>query len=625
MLVREEYDPGDVALGYAKTYLHDNFGNITKSSTIPQDSSQPTNTVTTEYDASGRFIVKSTDNLGFSTVNAINYALGVVTSMKDPNNYETQFEYNAFGELQSKKTLLGYEKSNYQWVSGDSDAPSNAVYLKKTETKGLSPVFEYYDILNRVIRTVSVGFNSQKIYVDVIYNTKGQVEKTSEPYFAGQTVYWNRNEYDAVGRISRQVYADNSAYTFQYNGYETTTTDPLGHTTVRKVDAYGNLIECTDAKGGKLSYTYDISNNCTRVVSPRTTITSTFDKAGNKKTQNDPDMGESFYVYNCYGELLSKTLNGKTFNYEYDAISRVKKESSLDGIITYTYDSRWKGSLDKVISSNGTSEEYFYDPHGRLIKKTEVIDGRIFITETSYNAANNLPETTTYPSGLKVKNEYDASGHLIAVKNLGTGYAYWTASRRNARGQLESIAYGNKLTTNVVYNAAKGYITDISTSGIQNWSYTFNAVGNLTDRRNNLRNLNEHFEYDELDRLIKVNHNNVLKQEMRYDAIGNLTYKTGVGSLFIYQNGTNRLISVTGGGYKPKPWDEIIYTAYNKVSYIRSGSDSQSILYGPSQQRKKTVTVVGGVTETKYYCAGLYEEVQKGNETKKINYIFPLK
>lgn len=622
LLVREEYDPNDVSLGYAKTYLHDNFGNITESSTIPQDSSQPKNTVRTEYDSSGRFIVKSTDNMGFSTVNTINYNLGVITSTKDPNNYETNFEYNAFGELLVKKTLLGFDKCTYVWVSNDSDAPTNAIYLKKTESKGLAPVVEYYDILGRVVRTVTVGFNSQKIYADVVYNSKGQVQKTSEPYFTGQAVYWNSNEYDAAGRISRQIYADNSAYTFQYNGYETTTTDPLGHKTIKKIDAYGNLIESTDAKGSKVRYTYDISNNCTQVVSPRTTITSTFDNAGNKKTQIDPDMGTSAYIYNCYGELLSKTINGKVFTYEYDQMGRVKKENSPDGAITYTYDSRWKGSLSKVTSSNGTSEEYFYDSHGRIIKKSEVIDSKTFITETSYNTDNNLPETTIYPSSLKVKNEYDVNGHLIAVKNQNTGYTYWTASKRNARGQLESIAYGNNLTTNVTYNAQKGYITDIATTGIQSWSYTFNTVGNLTDRRNNLRNLNEHFEYDELDRLVKVSHNNVLKQEMRYDAMGNLTYKTGVGSLFIYQNGTNRLVSVTGGGYNPRAWDEITYTAYNKVSYIRSGADSQSILYGPAQQRKKTVTVVDGITETKYYCGGLYEEVQKGSEIKKINYIF---
>lgn len=158
--------------------------------------------------------------------------------------------------------------------------------------------------------------------------------------------------------------------------------------------------------------------------------------------------------------------------------------------------------------------------------------------------------------------------------------------------------------------------------GIQSWSYAYNTVGNLTDRRNNLRLLTEHFDYDELHRLTKVSHNGVLKQEMRYDAARNLTYKTGVGSLFVYQNGTNRLVSVAGGSYTPKDWDEISYTANNKVSYIRSGNDSQSIIYGPSQGRKKTVTVIDGITETKYYCGGLYEEVIKGSEVKKINYIF---
>lgn len=118
--------------------------------------------------------------------------------------------------------------------------------------------------------------------------------------------------------------------------------------------------------------------------------------------------------------------------------------------------------------------------------------------------------------------------------------------------QLEAIKYGNNLVTNVTYNAQKGYITEITTGGIQSWSYAYNTVGNLTDRRNNLRLLTEHFDYDELHRLTKVSHNGVLKQEMRYDAAGNLTYKTGVGSLFVYQNGTNRLVSVAGGSYTPK-------------------------------------------------------------------------
>lgn len=76
----------------------------------------------------------------------------------------------------------------------------------------------------------------------------------------------------------------------------------------------------------------------------------------------------------------------------------------------------------------------------------ETIDGKVLTTITTYNASNNLPESTTYPSGLKVKNEYDDAGRLVSVKNFTTGYTYWTASKRNARGH--SIVIG-KTTENI--------------------------------------------------------------------------------------------------------------------------------------------------------------------------------
>lgn len=630
LLTKEEFEPEDIKIGYTKTYTHDLYGNITESKTVPKDTGQRSHIVKTEYDSSGRFIVRSTDNMNMSTLNTINYDLGVVLSIKDPNNYETQFEYNKFGDLLVAKTGISYEQSAYRWVKGHVDAPTNAVFFKYIETKGIAPVLEFYDILGRTLRTVTTGFSSQKIYVDNTYNTKGQIDKTSEPYFAGQRVYWNRNEYDSAGRISKQacMYFDllipyeSSVYTFQYNGFETITTDPLGCRTIKKVDIHGNLVESTDAKAGKVNYAYDISGNCIKVVSPRTTAVTTYDKVGNKTRQEDPDLGVTTYTYNAYGELLSKTVNQKATSFQYDPIGRIKKVINPDGEINYYHDSRWKGAVDKITSSNGTSEEYFYDSHGRINKTIEIVDGKNLSTETTYSSINNLQETITYPSGLKVKNEYNSDGYLIAVKNFHTNYTYWTANRKNARGQLESITYGNNLSTQITYNAQKGYITNISTGSIQNWTYAFNTIGNLTDRKNNLRNLAEHFDYDELNRLTRASHNGVLKQEMMYDSAGNLTFKTGIGSQFTYQNGTNRLVSVTGAGYNPKEWDEIRYTVYDKVSYLRSGSNSQSIVYGPLQQRKKTVTIVNGVTETKYYSGSLYEEIIKNGETKQINYIF---
>lgn len=623
LLNKEIFEPNDSMIGYTKTYTHDVFGNITESKTIPNNSAQDIHITKTQYDASGRFIINSTDNMNFVTSNTIDFDLGVVTSSVDPNNYITRYEYNKFGEQQITKTDIDYSQTVYRWANGHADSPANAVFFKYMERKGLAPVLEFYDCLGRVLRTVMIGFGSQKIYTDVVYNAKGQLEKTSEPYFAGGTVYWNQNEYDNAGRITKQKYADNSAYTFQYDGFTTTTTDQLRNKTIKTVNANGSLVESIDAKMGKVRYEYDVSGNCTKVIGPRTTIVSRYDKAGNKTRQEDPDLGIMTYVYNAYGEMVSRTASQKTIAYEYDGNGRVKKETSPDGTITYTYDTKWVGAVSKISSTNGTSEEYFYDQHGRLIKSTEVISGRVFTTSITYNSNRNLQETTTYPSNLKVKNEYDSHGHLVAVKNTQTGFAYWTANQKNARGQLESITYGNGLTTRITYNPQKGYISHILTeNNIQNSSYAFNPIGNLVYRRNNIRGLTEYLNYDELSRLIAVSYNGVLKQEMQYDAAGNLTFKTGVGSQFVYQDNTNRLMSVTGEGYSPREWEEIRYTAHNKVSYIKSGNNSQAIVYGPSQQRKQTVTIINGTTETKYYSGSLYEEVIKNGETKQINYIF---
>lgn len=622
LLKSESFEPGDNKLGYTKTYIHDDYGNIKESKITPNNSTQTPKTTKTVYDTRGRFVKASYDYMNYYTSYIVDNDLGVITSATDPNNYTTSYQYNKFGNLILTQTPMGYKQEVYRWANGHSDAPGTAVYFKYSEVKGMAPILEFFDRLDRKVRSVTIGFDSRKIYVDAIYNDKGQLVKNSEPYLAGQSIYWNINHYDPVGRLSKQVYADNTEYNFQYNGFRTTTTDPLGQTTTKTYDVYGNLIESIDAASGRVNYEYDVSQNCKRIISPRTTIINTYNKVGKLTKQQDPDIGTTSLDYNAYGEVISKTINGKVINYTYDAKGRIKEENSADGKIVYHYDTRWKGEVDKITKGSSISEEYFYDVHGRMIKKQEITDGKSFITETSYNSNNNLIETILYPSGLKIKNEYDGNGYLKYVKNNNTNHAYWTANKRNARGQLESIKYGNNLTTNINYHPQKGYITNIITGNIQNWSYQFNSVGNLTSRRDNLKSLLEEFEYDALNRLTKVNHNGRLQQEIRYDAAGNITYKTDIGTEFEYKSGSNRLLSIKGGSYMPKEWDVVNYNVHNKVSYIKSGNNSQTIVYGVRHKRKKTVTVINGITETKYYSGNLYEEVIKNGETKQINYIF---
>jgi len=222
-----------------------------------------------------------------------------------------------------------------------------------------------------------------------------------------------------------------------------------------------------------------------------------------------------------------------------------------------------------------------------------------------------------------VKHEYTATGYLSKVFDAQqTSKTYWQANIANARGQIESFTLGNGLTTTIGHNPQKGYITGMLTPGIQNFTYTFNTVGNLTDRKDNAKSLTEHFDYDGLNRLWKVSHNGILQQEIGYDAAGNITTKTGVGSSFAYYPGTNRLKSVSGNGYTPANWDQISYSSFNKIISVSQGGNSLTLTYGVSKERKKSVTVKNGVTETRYYVGSLFEEVYIGNEIRQINHIF---
>ena len=288
--------------------------------------------------------------------------------------------------------------------------------------------------------------------------------------------------------------------------------------------------------------------------------------------------------------------------------------------VTNTYDTKWKGALSQSVANNNISQVYVFDAYGRIKETTENIQGEAYVTQTSYNAANKV-DVITYPKGFKVKHEYTTTGYLSKVLDAQSGKVYWQANTVNARGQLENFTLGNSLSTTVSHNPKKGYITGMVTPGIRNFSYSFNTVGNLTDRIDNQKSRTEHFDYDGLNRLWKVSRNGVLQQETGYDAAGNITSKTGVGS-YAYYSGTNRLKSVSGSGYSPANWDEIRYSSFNKITSVRQGVNTLALTYGVNKDRKKSVTVRNGVTETKYYVGSLYEEVHTGNEIRQINHIF---
>ena len=617
LLTAETFAPDNSKLGYRKAYVHDGFGNITKSTISPLDKTTERATQST-YDSRGRFLVSSTNSLGFTETSTVDNVTGLVISSKDGNGITTNYTYDKFGSLVEASTPVSKSLSTTGWSAGMVDAPSNALYFTWSQVTGSPYSIEFYDCLGRLLRKVMQSIGGRKVYVDQVYNAKGQVVKTSEPYYPGGQQYWNTNEYDAAGRTITQTAADGSSYKFQYAGLKTVTTDPLGHTETKVSNLNGLLVSSMDNDGTTVVYKYDACGQCIETKGPRTTIRCTYDMAGNRTSLNDPDVGNSQDTYNAFGELVSHHDGHGDTSYKYDAGGRVIQETKPDVTVTTSYDKGWKGAVDQVVSkgSINSSYSYTYDKYGRTIAKHTLIDNKGYDISYAYNSANQV-ETIKYPNGLNVRNGYDGSGIQTSVSNADSQKTYWKLLSLDARGQVEKEEYGNGLVTTTQHEPKKGTISSISTPGIQNWAYTFDAVGNLTSRRDISRNLVEAFSYDGLNRLTTVRKNGQITQSISYDAAGNITTKSDVGT-YSYVNSSNKLSSISNCKRTIATWDAISYNSFDKVTQVVSGGKTMTLSYGPDFSR--VMSDMDGVRT--YYVDKLFEQKINNTKTSNINYVF---
>ena len=621
LLTAEVSEPEDATFGYRKTYVHDVFGNITSSTTTPLDVNCTARTDSTVYDSKGRFIVQQINSLGQTITNNIDEYDGLLNWTEDANGLHTSYGYDPFGRNVAVNTSISCSTTATGWSLGHPDAPSAALYYTLTETTGQPSSLIFYDCLGRAVRAVTENAFGQKIYSDVFYNAAGQIIKTSEPYFQGDMPLWNISTYDQAGRLSSQIDPEDNASYYHYNGFVTTVTNPLYHQTSRETDSHGNLVKSTDQDGNSVEYEYDVEGHCVKVSGPRTTITMEYDLRGNRTLLDDPDLGVVTSVYNAYGELISQTDSKGTTTYQYDKLGRLVSEIRPDVTYTTVYDTRFVGAVTSVSASNSSSTQYYYDENGRVIRQSYGYGNSSLSVSTSYDSHNRLSKTT-YPNGFAVDYDYSANHHLTAVKDHSNQSVIWQLTQQDARGNATQEAFGNGLVTTNTYDAATGRLSAISTPGIQNWTYTYDVLGNLTQRKDVSRNLTEEFSYDALDRLIEIRKNGQVVQQSVYDAAGNVLSRTGVGHEFTYAEGTNRLKGFYADQPYVKPWEDIQYTSFHKVSRISSGNEVLELTYGPEKSRGKAVRKSNGtVTETKYYVGGIYEQSYSNGTTTYTCYI----
>ena len=319
--------------------------------------------------------------------------------------------------------------------------------------------------------------------------------------------------------------------------YKTEELDAAGGTplvTTLTRDVVGNPIAVTDARANATS-------------SPWPTQTQSFDLLGRSITSSSADGGDTTVLLDIGGAPRLVWSSGDlAVETEFDAVHRpvrvwewntaastkvlreryVYGEAIADPIATPPVDpadSDLRGRLYRVYDA-GCVDEFAYDWKGRVTSTTRrffaddeadvdwsssdpvaypydptapddaatvaaLASGADAVLETdtypvtdAFDAFDRLTERTT-PDGSVTTRTYDDGGAFNGVAVDGTGFV--DDVQYNARGQRDTIAYGNGVTTSYTYDPDTFRLATLSTTrasdsvGLQGLTYSYDAVGNV--------------------------------------------------------------------------------------------------------------------------------------------------
>jgi RHS repeat-associated protein len=398
--------------------------------------------------------------------------------------------------------------------------------------------------------------------------------------------------YDALGRALTVTGPDNATTTYEYGlntvGAVTGIRDANGHLKQHIADPLGRMIRVREYAGthpnfggyDTTTYDYDIAGNLIDVwdaATPSNNTHITYDALNRKTSMSDPDMGTWSYDYDPNGNLIwQRDANQTVLTFDYDALNRLtyKRQSGVV-LAWHVYDIWWDGTYGPNLKGrrstavayvNGVwnnSKTWGYDTRGRVATETAYIDGAVsaYSTGYAYDSADRVIQMT-YPNGEILTTNYDAAGNPLSMgrwDGIGSWSTVVGSATYNVLGQPRQLTFGNgsrdqydyygldigsywlsdgrnpygRLWRKLVWSASNYPLLDMQ--------YGHDGAGNVTARfvSNNWGASWEgtRFSYDERDRLTSAAPWPGYAGESEsysYDAIGNITFKSGVGSYDYY-------------------------------------------------------------------------------------------
>lgn len=560
------------------------------------------------YDSFGR-IVTFTDNYGLTTTNTYD-SRGRLISEKNHLNQITSYEYDNWGRIIKKTTPDGIiEATAYTWVT----APANALYSATTTITGKPAARIYYDALGRVVRSGEMRFDGNYMYADKVYDNKGNIQKESMPFKGTAPTLWNTCTYDAYNRLTAVNYASGKVNTYSYSG-NSTTSKIDGITKTTTLNTLNEVISITDPAGTS-NYVYLPNGLLSYVMTPPHSgmrVLFEYDSYLRKTKVNDLSLGSVTYTYDTAGNMSQETdARGNITKMTFDSYNRLAKLEVSGQALSYTYTT--DNMLSTETSSNGTGKVYTYDNLLRLSSEKETsVDGKWLQKTYTYANGNVASKNFTANTGNIITENYTyVNGHLLEIK-LNNTTSIWKINSENDYGSPTGITTGS-LTRTYTFDVNGSEVSRIVKNGstiIQNFGSSFNAqTGSLAWRKDNIRNIQENFTYDNLDRLTGF-----AGKTASYDQKGNITSISNVGT---FEYGlTAKPFALTGvtpyGSEVPLKAQVITYNGMMRPNTITENGYVANFTYNAGGERVKMSLKKNNADELNRYYIGSQYEMETG-------------
>ncbi|PJZ57171.1 RHS repeat-associated core domain-containing protein [Leptospira barantonii] len=406
-----------------------------------------------EYDSIARtYATRLTNSLGMQIQKSYDYVFGGELVSIDSNGNRSEKLYDSYGRLIGTKYPGESDWSEIvEYIQTGSPSGEKIKKTIQDPKTGNSWIQETHDAYGQVIRSESLAADAIIIIEDRVYYSNGLLKNKTEPYIGVTPFLTSTYLYDSENKVVTISDTAGKKADLVYSGFTTGSVTTVNSNQINSLsvtkNALGELLSKTE-NGKTIQYAYNANSKTTQIRDPEgKNVNFSYNLLGQKLSQSTVDTGSTTFQLSPSGKVQEqRNANGSYTTYQYDTLDRVIRIVGNNSNDTKTIQLNY----DESGVTNGV---------GRI---TSIIDS-IGKTDFQYDVRGNQTKIRKY------LNQEDLT--LIFLKEYDLG------------NRVTNLTYPNGTVLHNQYTPA-GYLTSItmdSADGSSSGHPVVNYVGPLIE------------------------------------------------------------------------------------------------------------------------------------------------